>query len=155
MPTNPLSDGFYPDAYQETDPIIEDYASALGHIIISFNALEAALLVLARQLWPDHELEQITRQFGRRSMDERLTMMAHQISASAVARQRQDELDRLLGEIRHLTEQRNAAIHAKHDFYVQSESGQAITVDDNLLARLWELSTNLDHARAQVAMLCG
>lgn len=154
MPTDPLSDGFYPDAYQETDPIIEDYASALGHIIISFNALEAALLTLARKLWPDHELEQITRQFGRRSMDERLSMMAQQIGASAVARHKHDELDRLLGEIRRLTEQRNAAIHAKHDFYVRSESGQAMSVDDDLLARLWELSANLDQARDRVAMLC-
>ena len=154
MPTDPLSGGFYPDAYQDTDPIIEDYASSLGHIIISFNALEAALLVLARKLWPDHQLEQITRQFGRRSMDERLSMMAQQIGASAVPRNRHDDLDRLLGEIRRLTEQRNAAIHAKHDFYVRSESGKAMIVDDDLLARLWELSANLDQARDRVAMLC-
>ena len=91
----------------------EDMALAIGHVILSHNSLQHVLMRLGMALWAEDEASAMQRRFGRRSVDERLGMLAQQLNK--VSRQPVDwldKVDRLLATCRSLTERRNLLVHS-------------------------------------------
>jgi hypothetical protein len=119
----------------------EDYALALGHVVISQNTVEAALLVLASRLWNCEALDDARRILGRRTFDERLSMLAEQLPKACADRHLADGIDRLLASIRQLSRQRNEAVHQLRffNFTACGLTGEAPEPEADTLADIEEL----------------
>lgn len=104
---------------------LEDHALALGHVVVSHNTLETALLCLALRLWSGQTPAEVVRLLGRRTFDERLAMLAGQLPQSDLHPADIDLIDRLLAQARQLSRQRNQAIHARlpHNISALGDAG--------------------------------
>lgn len=92
---------------------LEDMASAIGHVVLSHNSMQIALLQVAVCVWDQRERHDITELFGRRSVDERLKLLGQQLNSNkAVSAAWADRLDRLLNTCRHLNTARNELVHS-------------------------------------------
>lgn len=95
------------------DAHLEDMASAIGHVVLSHNSMQVALLQVAACVWDQTESREIAELFGRRSVDERLKMLGQQLNSNkAVSAAWADRLDRLLNTCRHLNTARNELVHS-------------------------------------------
>ncbi|MBV6632527.1 MAG: hypothetical protein KI792_05775 [Alphaproteobacteria bacterium] len=141
---------------------LEDYANALGHVVISHNAMEAALAELADLLWQGAEGDAVDteRLMGRRSLDERLTMMAGRLNDPGLRGNYKaswiDDVDRLLVSCRPLVAQRHEVVHGiikTHE--AGGETGWIDGLDDwESVEELLELSDALDRqAEALISLI--
>jgi len=137
------------------DPVKEEYATAIGHVVISYNSLECVLLNLARMLWAEESYDQVFRLFGRRSMDERLGMLAKKLAGSGRSEDWNDRVDQLLKQARFLSERRNDAVHAKHSFNLTYLGNQTMELVPDAMGadELLDLSTSIDEISEQLALL--
>ncbi|MEM6902690.1 MAG: hypothetical protein AAF556_05575 [Pseudomonadota bacterium] len=140
---------------------LEDYANALGHVVLSHNALETAIADLAERLWSidDPDIDTL-RLMGRRSFDERLGLLAVQLNNPLVQKQFSQALinaiDQLLARCRPIVQERHKAVHqSSKTFQVGSEVKWDGRLDDwEAVEALLSLSDRLDGLCEEAIVLC-
>ena len=138
---------------------LEDMASAIGHVVISHNTLQCALLELGHALWPEFSVHDIQRLFGRRSVDERLSMMAKQLNRVHQPHVWIDMVDQMLSEVRQLTIERNRVVHRILPINLRGNSPEiaesSFESEEPLRPEAaWQLSEKIDVAVLKLFDLC-
>lgn len=142
----------------------EDYANALGHVVISYNAMEIALTKIAGLLWIGSSNraageESIQRRLGRRSLDERLSLMATRLNEaelqSLYSNAWLDQLDRQLRDCRPLASERHEVVHRPvMVFDEEDQSSWHQDLDDwESVEKLMALSDALDQQTRSLTVL--
>ena len=146
------------DQPYDADGMLEDMASAIGHVVLSHNSMQLALEQVATMVWDEHDDIEIKRLFGRRSVDERLKLMAQQLNSNRrLSKQQADHLDRLLNKCRHLNNERNLLVHSLNSLSIQPSHAQAFispAETDFDFDEALQLSDELDAVASALLAMC-
>lgn len=123
----------------------EAFASALGHLCLSYATLELMLVRLMADMQGDGDLSAADRTLGRRGFSERTAILLKQAAKADLAGQQLDNLDMMLSEAAELAALRHDLVHDRYTICFQDVGIPAPEqIADMDSTAVWALVMNID-----------